>query len=369
MKLLIYNSISSLQYDACEICKEEHIDFRLFEWNFNSKNNDEEFIKWFCDTIPEGEYEALLSINYYPVLSQACMKKQIKYIAWCCEAPLKVEKIEETLNNPVNYVFLFDKIQFWQYANQGFETVYHLPLGVNRTRVSQITLTDADYEKHAAEISFVGSLYPNNLAELIASVNDYTKGYLQAALNVQAQLYGSFILDKLIMENMVNNKPLLMQAMCEEITRRERISLLNLCGNEFHTKLYSGDKDDLLQNVVECGPMNDITEINKIYACSRVNLNATLKSIQTGIPLNVFNIMGAGGFLLTNYQEELLEHFENETDIAIYESVEDAIAKVQFYLRHEELRREIAENGRRKVWENHSLQDCMLVMFNTAGIL
>jgi len=53
----------------------------------------------------------------------------------------------------------------------------------------------------------------------------------------------------------------------------------------------------------------------------------------------------------------------------IYESMEDAIAKVDFYLKHEELRCKIAENGRRKAWENHSLQECMVVMFQTAEIL
>ena len=84
----------------------------------------------------KGKYDAVLSVNYYPVISQACMKKNIKYIAWCYDNPLNVERIEETLNNPVNYVFLFDKVQFWNYAEKGFETVYYLPLGVNRSRFS-----------------------------------------------------------------------------------------------------------------------------------------------------------------------------------------------------------------------------------------
>ncbi len=386
MKLLIYHCNSLLQYDIREICKEKNIDFTIIEWNLKSKNCDEQFTKWFCDTMGEGEYDALLSINYYPVLSEVCMKKQIKYIAWCCDTLLNVERIAETLNNPVNYVFLFDKMEFWQYAQQGFETVYHLPLGVNRTRVSQLKIADAEYEKYAAEVSFVGKLYENILPELMSPLDDYTKGYLQAVITVQSQLYGSFLLDKLIMESMVNNmnvqyqkrnpntnvqvcKASLIQTMSEEITRKERIILLNLCGNKFHTKLYSNDKDTFLQNVIECGPVNYITETPKVYACSKVNLNPSLKCIQTGIPLRVFEVMGAGGFLLTNYQEELLEHYENETDIVIYESMEDALEKIQFYLNHEDLRCKIAENGRRKTLENHSLQDCMAVMFKTAELL
>lgn len=67
--------------------------------------------------------------------------------------------------------------------------------------------------------------------------------------------------------------------------------------------------------------------------------------------------MGAGGFLLSNYQEELLEHFVNEEEMVVYESMEDAVAKIDFYLRHEELRVKIAENGKRKTLKEHSLQD------------
>ena len=38
-----------------------------------------------------------------------------------------------------------------------------------------------------------------------------------------------------------------------------------------------------------------------MFANSKVNLNITLRNIKTGIPLRALDIMGAGGFLLTNY--------------------------------------------------------------------
>ena len=385
MKLLIYQWNSYLQYDICEICKEKNISYELFEWKFQNKNCDVAFQEWFIATVDHSEYDAVLSVNYYPVISEACMKKDIKYIAWCYDNPLNVENIEDTLNNPVNYVFLFDKIQFWNYVQKGFETVYHLPLGVNRSRFLNFKLQKSDYKKYNAEVSFVGNLYESRVHELLAPMNEYTKGYLKSLMNLQSQVYGYYLFDELITEEVIENvnsqyialnpdtkfkvsKAALAFAMASEVTRNERLILLNLCGRRYDTRLYSYDKSDLIKDVINCGSVDYVTEMPKVFACSKINLNPTLRMIQTGIPLRAFDIMASGGFLMSNYQEELMEYFENEEDMVIYESIEDALDKIKFYLSHEELRSKIAENGRRKTLEEHSLQECMEKILNVVGL-
>ena len=57
-----------------------------------------------------------------------------------------------------------------------------------------------------------------------------------------------------------------------------------------------------------------------------------------------------------DYQAELCEAFENEKEVVIYENLEDALDKADFYLRHEELRVQIANAGREKVFTEHPLQ-------------
>ena len=65
--------------------------------------------------------------------------------------------------------------------------------------------------------------------------------------------------------------------------------------------------------------------------------------------------MGSQGFLLTNYQEELLQYFEPNVDFVYYENYEDLVAKVEYYLKHEKERREIAQNGYQRVCEEHTI--------------
>lgn len=373
MKLLIYSWNSYLQYDIYSICKEQGIAFDAFPWTFQDKNEDKTFEKWFEASVDCSQYDAVLSVNYWPMLSKVAQEKSIKYIAWCYDNPLNVTRIEETLANPVNYVFLFDRIQYAKYKNAGFDTVWYLPLGVNRTRLEKMTLSAAEQKQYTAEVSFVGNLYESQIQSILAPMNEYTQGYLEALMEAQSQVYGYYMLDELLTDNLLEDinqqylsvkpdtefrlsKEALNWAMASEITRRERILLLNLCGRRFDTKFYSYKNCDLVQGVRQCKGVDYVSEMPKIFACSKINLNPTLRIIQSGIPLRAFDIMGAGGFLLSNYQEELLEFYENGKELVIYESMEDAVAKATFYLEHENLRTAIAENGRLKTLEQHTLQ-------------
>lgn len=204
-------------------------------------------------------------------------------------------------------------------------------------------------------------------------------------MDVQSQIYGEYLFDKTITEELIDNinkqylkqnpdtrlrlnKPALTFAMASEITRNERLILLNLCGKRFDTKFYSYDDSTLIKNVIKCRPVDYVREMPLVFACSKVSLNPSLRMIQTGIPLRAFDIMGAGGFLISNYQEELLEYYENGTDLVIYESMGDAIEKIQFYLNHEDARCKIAENGRKKTLEEHSLQECMSKILEAAKL-
>ena len=104
------------------------------------------------------------------------------------------------------------------------------------------------------------------------------------------------------------------------------------------------------------GPIDYYNDMPYVFRGSKINLNTTLRSIKTGIPLRVWDIMGNGGFLLTNYQEELLEYFEPDKDFVYYTDYEDLCEKVEYYLEHEEERKRIAASGCSKVRNQHTFQ-------------
>ena len=112
------------------------------------------------------------------------------------------------------------------------------------------------------------------------------------------------------------------------------------------------------------GPVDYYSEMPYVFANSKINLNISLRSIQSGIPLRAMDIMGAGGFLLTNFQEDFLDCFIPNEDFVYFESEDDLCEKAQYYLSHESLRKEIAHNGHEKVKQNHSFEKFFSHLFS-----
>lgn len=56
------------------------------------------------------------------------------------------------------------------------------------------------------------------------------------------------------------------------------------------------------------------------------------------------DIMGSGGFLLSNYQEDFLDDFVPGEDFVFYESEDDFVHKIDYYLAHDNERRQIIAN-------------------------
>lgn len=385
MNILFYEWESYLQYDVKWICKEKGICTEGFQWKFADKNEDEAFMQWFRQNVDVRKFDALLSINFWPMLSKAAQEAGIKYIAWCYDNPLNVICPEETLGNPVNSVFFFDRVQAEKYIQAGFDTVYYLPLGVNSRRLGSLQISSSDRMRYSSEVSLVGSLYESRMQELRALADEYTRGYLDAAMAVQQNIYGCYLLEEMITDGLTDSinrhirekhpdtpfqllREALLFALASEITRRDRLALLTLLGRRSDTRLYSFQSSEILQGVKCFPPIDYVTEMPKVFACSWINLNPVLRCIQSGIPLRALDVMGAGGFLLSSYQPELAEQFVNEEEMAVYESLEDAVAKAEFYLRNEELRKRIAENGKAKVLRDYSLQDRLQTILETAGV-
>lgn len=386
MKILLYEWESYLQYDVKWICREEGIKLQTFSWKFTDKNLDDEFAAWFRGSVDLKQYDALLSINYWPMLSRMAQEYGVRYLAWCYDSPLNIIRPEETLGNQVNQVFFFDQIQAMKYMNAGFDTVHYLPLGVNSSRLKNLRTTKNDLQQYEADVAFVGSLYESRMQELRAIMDQHTRGYLDAVMVVQQNLYGCYLMDELVTDEVVTGinsyvevqspgtsfcllKEALTFAMASEVTRRERLILLSLLGRRFDTRLYSFQNSSILQGVKCFPPIDYVTEMPRIFACTRINLNSTLRCIQSGIPLRALDVMGAGGFLLSNYQQELAEQFRDGQELVLYESVEDAVAKADFYLKHEKLRHEIAVNGRIKVLDEYTLQKRFQEILKTGGLL
>ena len=141
-----------------------------------------------------------------------------------------------------------------------------------------------------------------------------------------------------------------------KVTEQERLRLLKSVSEEYALDLYTGSDVSMLPKVHYKGLARTMTEMPKIFHLSKINLNFTSKPIRTGLPLRIWDILGAGGFVLTNYQSEIPEYFEIGKDLETFSGEEELLDKIGYYLEHEKEREQIAENGYHKAKEQYSLE-------------
>ncbi|MBI4796467.1 MAG: glycosyltransferase [Deltaproteobacteria bacterium] len=94
-------------------------------------------------------------------------------------------------------------------------------------------------------------------------------------------------------------------------------------------------------------------ELPAFYQCVGVNLNVTSLQMKDGLNQRVFDVPAAGGFLLTDLKESLLDLFQ-EDEVAVYHDPEEARAKLLYYGQHPAERRTLANRARERVLAQHT---------------
>lgn len=366
--------------DAFHFCG---IDCDLFIHDDYNERQSSAFETAFQNTIEDTKYEFVFSFNYYPILSRCCQNNGIKYVSYVYDSPL-VALYSCTLINPCNYVFLFDKATYLAFHNAGIKTVYYLPLAANVKRLASLSCSASLKEKLYSDVSFVGSLYneDHNFYDRLNNISDYTRGYLDSIMAAQQQIYGYSFLEELLTPSILSDlqqcipyKPMsdgtesaayvyANYFLCRKITSNERISLLKNASDKFHLKLYTHHPARELPNAEYMGPIDYYNAMPLVFQNSLINLNITLKSIQTGIPLRCMDIMGSGSFLLTNFQSDFLDYFIPGEDFACYESSDDFLKKITYYLSHEKERQQIIANCLGKMRDAHTFEHRVRTILN-----
>lgn len=316
-----------------------------------------------------NQFDLAFSLNCIGFVAEACYIHDIPYIAWCYDSPT-FTGARWYHYYPTTHIFLFDSDDARHYEEAGITQAHYMPLAVNLEYFEGIACSDADRERYRADVSFIGSLYDTSLPEAMGYLTDYQKGYLSALMDNQMDVYGhSFfpgILSGKFMEwldhpefNRLINAEFdkeranedtaaagrLQLLLNKQTTNRERMLLLNLLARYCEVKLYSYKNSEALQGLTFCGTADYYTEMPKIFRCSKINLNATLRSIRHGVPLRCLDVMGCHGLLLTNYQKDFDDHFMDGENVLFYTDAQEALEKARFYLAHDSLREKIAEAG------------------------
>lgn len=373
MKILMYRWKAYNQQDIIDnLIKRGHEVDELFG---EMSNFDTDFIFYnkFIRKLESDKFDMVLTVNYFPLISMACQERNIPYVSWCCDCPLGT-MYHESVYNPVNTIFAFDMLNAIEFKAMG-ANVHYLPLCAEVDRVDNLLRESKDLDEYDCDISFIGSMYnKNSYDEVYDHLPEYLKGYFDAVMKMQMNIYGEYLLDDMLDSKTVSelNRHFLLAKSDKsfsdlslvfsttvlgfKIAQMERKSMIAELSKYNKVDLYTDDESIIMPGVRNRGLADYWNVAPKIFNRSRINLNFTIRNIRSGLPLRIWDIMGAGGFLITNYQPELEMYFKNGEDLVFFTDKEDLNDKVKYYLENEDERKAIALNGWNKVRELHNYQ-------------
>lgn len=400
MEILFYRYNSICEPDVMEAFRSFGITVHTEEAEmYNKSISPKECALKVTDWITSHPIAFVFSINFFPAVSYTCNRFHIPYVCWSVDSPVP-ELFSNALKNEWNRIFLFDRAQYDFFSPVNPNCIFYLPLATNVRRWEDVVLhmTDEDFAKYGGDVSFVGSLYTEkckydtllaqsgvekvdtSVAKSSASrphsLSSYTKGFVDGLMEAQLNVYGcNFIYDNLpnsVICEIADAAPdfykggdtfmdtdrylVAHQYIGMKLAAIERQRSLQALSEHFSVNLYTRSDTSPLPKVHSKGGVDTLTEMPKVFHASKINLNMTMRPIETGLSLRIWDVLGCGGFLLTNYQAEIPEYFEIGKDLEVYESQKELLEKVAYYLTHEEERIEIAIHGYEKVAKYHTYE-------------
>lgn len=404
MRVLFHRYGSIVEPDILEAFSQLNIDVIKDEMEITQKNIDPDTrVSTLAELILENRPDMVFSINFFPYISQICEKLGVIYAALSVDCPV-LEIYSDTIRNKCNRIFLFDYAQYESVVNENPEGIFYLPLASNIDRWDAISVPrDADGRIiYKYNVSFIGSLYTEKSPIRNARLTELDRGYVDGILAGAGMFPDLSLAEEVVRTNPdmvrslkeglpdlwakcdigpsvtdIDEYVSTMQVLGFELSARDRIKLLNSVATLGYTPemtgdeaRYSADADRSILSVFTRSDTGDLNttagaitthggvstheEMPRIFKQSKINLNPTIRSIKTGLPQRIWDIMGCGGLVLTNFQAELPEYFEIGEDLLCYENDRDCAELIAYYLSHDEEREAIALSGYNKVKALHT---------------
>lgn len=342
----------------------------------NKSPSGKEILEAVMIGIEESKADIIFSINYYPVLSEIARAYKLLYYSWIVDAPV-LELYSKTIKNRCNRVFIFDSELYKEISPYNPYNIFYLPLAADCDFYQEAIrkASSEEIRKYTHNISFVGSLYTEKCPyDKVKNLTSKTLGYLQGIMKAQEKVYGYYFVEELLNNDVVeefvkcydgfyqsgegdfltDKRALSQFYIGNKITAMERVDMFKRLSEKFEVDIYTASDTSAMPKLRNHGTIMTHTQMPIVFNNSTININPTSKPIRSGIPLRIFDLLACGGFVLSNYQSDLLNEFEPGEDLDIYSSTEELEEKIRYYLDNADVCREIAHNGYEKVKRYHT---------------
>ncbi|MBI4231254.1 MAG: glycosyltransferase [Planctomycetes bacterium] len=330
--------------------------------------------------------DAVFSVNVHAAYARACGRLGCRYLAWILDPLVNWRKVPDDLDalGPHCQVGSYDPVQVDLYRRSAAREVFLLPAGANASRFCPGNPPGKRYP-----VSFVGTsllretnefaVIRSQLRARVASGQDAT-GYSATTLSlcdavVERQLadVSSFRMKSLLEEEerrlgltviapeWTPEKRTFLMGLAKEAASRERIEAVRALQGIAVTVHGTEDWRDVLSGtLVYGGRIDSERELPNVYRRTDVNLNLTRFYAGDVVPPRVFEVLAAGGFVLTNDTPAIEGLLVPGEEVETFRTREELREKVEAALADPARARAVAVCGRQRVLADHTVERRLL---------
>ena len=348
----------------------------LYEKSMEYVEEHEEEYESFGLFLQSQKPDVVISTIFFQIVAAYTHELGIKYAVYGMDSPHYAAWVPEYPRLDNVYLFHFDSREVERFRKCGYTNVTYLPLAAGVTWADTIHTSGTDRKKFGSAVSFVGGLYGDNPFDTCAGrLPQPVQEHIWNQLENSAFLWdGKERLQEGVSEELLRICQTVTPELCNpgftmeddyyfrqwtlarKLSNIERTLLFEQVAGQYDFRLYTREKEVVPESIHRYPPVNAMTEQLKVFQSSGVNLNVTLRSIESGVPLRVFDILSVGGFVLTDYRKDVEELFREDEEIVMFRTPEEMMDKLAFYTAHETERKRIAKNGHRRARAEYSYE-------------
>lgn len=312
-------------------------------------------------TLGEFKPDFILSSNYAGIDDLGLFARffedaRIPYVSWFTDTPRMILYNLDVHASPYSVAATWEKAYIPHFERLGFDHVLFMPHAADPALFS-----DAPATSFARNLAFVGTSMIDQAEEAweklkqAPEVRDEVKrAFDEGRVTREAFAEGiEAILSPSILaradESARRNAEL---CVVYESTRRMRCDLVRALmpmGVEAH-----GDPFWKRITPKAYGPVGYFTALPAFYRDTAVNLNTTSLQMRSSVNQRVFDCPAAGGFLITDNQQDLTDFFDVGVEMIVFDNLEELKEKVSYYLKRPEERERVIRAAQKRIAAHHT---------------
>lgn len=333
-----------------------------------------QFIEALLQTVIEFRPDFVLTVNHFGLdregkLAGLLEELGLPLASWFVDNPHLILHEYEHPGTDNTVLFTFDAGNLDRLRTKGFSNVHYLPLATDpdRFRPGAGNGTPASW---TADVSFVGNSMTRPVADSLAKADlpralilDYREvardfggsGEAEVARFLEARQPDWAAAHRALPTP--ENRLALESLLTWEATRQYRLDCVRQT-LEF-APLVVGDqgwKDQLPPTPAwrHLPGLDYYADLPRFYPSSKINFNCTSRQMIGAVNQRVFDVPACGGFVLTDYREQMEGLFDLDCEAVVYRSPEEIPELIQALLADSRRRKKITAAARQRILHEHT---------------